>query len=215
MAGQCCGAPEAGSIHTRTGRRFRRALWIALGANAAMFVVELGAGLQAGSVSLLADAIDFFGDSANYLLSLVVLSMGLLWRARGAWIKGVTMLLFGLLVLGRAAWGVAADEVPEPLIMTGVGALALVVNVGVALMLYRFREGDADMRSVWLCSRNDAIGNLAVVLAAAGVFGTGSAWPDLAVAGIMAGLALSSGFSILRHAREDMQRAVAGAEAGA
>ncbi|WP_373286482.1 cation transporter [Marinobacterium zhoushanense] len=178
-----------------------------------MFVVELGAGLQSGSVSLLADAIDFFGDSANYLLSLVVMSMGLLWRARGAWIKGLTMVLFGLLVSARAVWGLALGQPPEPLVMSSIGALALLANVGVAVMLYRFRLGDADMRSVWLCSRNDAIGNLAVILAAAGVFGTGDAWPDLVVAGIMAGLALTSGVSILRHARQDMR--IAKAEAGA
>ncbi|MBV1790417.1 cation transporter [Marinobacterium sp. D7] len=207
MSGRCCGTPSVAPRDTWAGRRFRRALWIALAVNAAMFGVELGAGLQSGSVSLLADAIDFFGDSANYLMSLVVMSMGLMWRARGAWIKGMTMVLFGLLVLARAAWGVMLRELPEPLVMSGIGVLAFLANLGVALMLYRFRDGDADMRSVWLCSRNDAIGNLAVISAAAGVFGTGDAWPDLVVAVIMAGLALSSGIGILTHARRDMQRA--------
>ncbi len=209
MAGNCCSVPTGCIGDSPVGRLFRRALWIALVVNALMFIFELVAGLQSGSVALLADAIDFLGDTANYLISLVVMSMGLLWRARAAWIKGLTLVLFGLAVLGRAAWGFIEGTPPEPLVMTGAGALALLANAGVALLLYRFRDGDADMRSVWICSRNDSIGNLAVMLAAAGVFATGSAWPDLTVACIMAALALSGGFSILRHARVDMRRAEA------
>jgi len=152
--------------------RFRQALWIALGVNAAMFVVEFVAGLAVGSVALWADALDFAGDAANYALSLMVLS-----------------------------WG-------------KVGVLALLANAGVALLLYRFRGGDANMRSVWLCSRNDAIGNLAVILAAAGVFGTGSGLPDLVVALVMSSLALWSGLDIIRHARRDMAHARQGQPAG-
>ncbi len=173
-----------------------------------MFVTEGIASLQSGSVSLMADAIDFFGDSANYILSLSVLSMGMLWRSRAALVKGVTMAIFGLVVWARAIWLMQTDTVPEPLTMGLIGVLALAANVSVAIILFRFREGDSDMRSVWLCSRNDAIGNLAVMGAALGVFGTGSAWPDLAVAAIMGTLAVTAGISVIRHARADMAQAM-------
>lgn len=184
--------------------RWRRALWIALVVNAAMFVVELAAGLQAGSVSLLADAIDFAGDAANYGLSLAVLSMAVVWRSRAAWIKGATMFGYGLFVLAKAAWVLRSGSVPEPLTMGAVAFVAMLANVGVAALLYAWRNGDANMRSVWICSRNDALSNVAVMLAAAGVFGTGSAWPDLAVAAIMAGLALTGGAQVMRHARAEL-----------
>ncbi len=187
--------------------RYRRVLWIALFVNLAMFVVELGGGLQSGSVSLLADAVDFFGDAANYGISLVVLGMALTWRARAALFKGLTMGAFGIFVLGKAAWNMAAGTVPEPLTMGLIGGLALVANVAVAVMLYAWREGDANMRSVWLCSRNDAIGNLAVMAAALGVFGTASAWPDLAVAAVMGVLALSAGSAVVRQALMELRPA--------
>lgn len=183
---------------------YRRVLWIALFANALMFLLEIGAGVSAGSVSLLADAIDFFGDAANYALSLAVLAMGTVARSRAAMFKAATMVLFGLLVLGRTAWGAMDGAAPEPLTMGVVGTLALATNVGVAVLLYAYREGDANMRSVWLCTRNDAIGNVAVLLAALGVFGTGTRWPDLLVAAVMAGLALSAGLSVLRQARQEL-----------
>lgn len=195
-----CSAPEPKS----PAPGFRKALWIALWVNLAMFFVEGYASLQSGSVSLLADAIDFFGDSANYLLSLSVLSMGMLWRGRAAMVKGITMTVFGFAVLGRAIWVMQNDITPEPLTMGAVGLLALVANMGVAIMLFKFREGDSDMRSVWLCSRNDAIGNVAVMVAALGVFGTGTAWPDLIVAAIMGSLAITAGISVVRHARSDI-----------
>lgn len=169
-----------------------------------MFLLEVGAGLQAGSVALLADAIDFFGDAANYGLSLAVLSRGALWRSRTALLKAWCMLAFGVAVLARAAWAAWSGITPEAATMGAVGTLALAANVGVALLLYRFREGDANMRSVWLCTRNDAIGNLAVIVAAVGVFGTASAWPDLAVAAVMGALALSAGVAVLRQARREL-----------
>ena len=184
--------------------RWRRALWIALVVNAAMFGVELVAGLQANSVSLLADAVDFAGDAANYALSLAVLSMALVWRSRAAYVKGATMFAYGLFVLARAGWLLQSGSVPEPLTMGVVGFVALLANAGVAVLLYAFRTGDANMRSVWLCSRNDALSNLAVMAAALGVFGTGSAWPDLAVAAVMAVLALTAGLSVLRQARVEL-----------
>ena len=185
--------------------RYRRILWIALFINAAMFLVEIGAGFSTGSVSLLADAIDFLGDAASYGVSLMVLGMALHWRARAALLKGASMLLFGLFVLGRAAWAMLHGAPPEAATMGAVAMLALLANVAVAAMLYAWREGDANMRSVWLCSRNDAIGNMAVMLAALGVFGTGQAWPDLAVATGMALLAVAGGWSVVAQALEELQ----------
>lgn len=183
---------------------YRRVLWVALVVNAAMFGVEIAGGLAAGSVSLLADAIDFFGDAANYGVSLAVLAMGAVWRARAALLKAATMMLFGAGVLARTAWAAYAGQPPEPLAMGLIGVLALLANVGVAVLLYAYREGDANMRSVWLCTRNDAIGNVAVVLAALGVFGTGTRWPDLLVAAVMAGLALTAGLSVMLQARREL-----------
>lgn len=198
-----CGC-DSGCSTTAVSPRFRKALWVALAINAAMFVVELGAGIRSGSVSLLADAIDFAGDAANYGISLAVLSMGLGWRSRAALVKGITMAGYGVFVVGKTGFSLVSGAVPEPVTMGVVGALALVANAGVAAMLYAYRDGDANMRSVWLCSRNDAIGNVAVMLAAVGVSSTASNWPDLAVAGVMAFLALSGGISVIRQARREL-----------
>ena len=202
MAG--CSCESTCSTSRGVSQRYRKALWVALWINALMFGVEIAGGVKAGSVSLLADSMDFAGDAANYGISLAVLSMGLVWRARAAWVKGVTMAAFGVFVLGKTGWAFFAGIPPEPLTMGVVGFLALLANAGVALLLYAFRDGDANMRSVWLCSRNDAIGNLAVMLAAAGVFGTGQGWPDLLVGLIMAGLSLSAGMSVVRLARGEL-----------
>jgi Co/Zn/Cd efflux system component len=184
-------------------------LWIALLANALMFFVEVVAAAWSGSSALAADAADFLGDSANYALSLGALAVGGAWISRVALLKGVAMSLYGVGVLAYAGWRAWLGAPPDPLTMGVVGALALAVNFGVAALLYRFREGDANMRSVWLCSRNDAIGNIAVMLAALGVFGTGSAWPDLAVAIVMAVLALTSAASVVRHSWREIERAQA------
>ncbi len=205
MSAHCCNHDPAPSAAQTNSPRYRRILWIALAVNLAMFGIEIGAGLQSGSVSLLADAIDFFGDAANYAVTLAVLSMGLVWRARAALLKAASMLGFGIFVLGRALWVATQGGTPEALTMGAIGLLALVANVAVAAMLYAWREGDANMRSVWLCSRNDAIGNLAVMLAALGVFGTGSAWPDLAVAAVMAVLAITGGYSVFKQARQELR----------
>ena len=204
MADQCC-ASACGSETTLNDARWRRGLWIALGLNAAMFIVEGVAGYFAGSRALQADALDFLGDAANYAISLSVAGMALAWRAKTAMVKGITILSFGLGVLVWAIWGLFHGSNPAPYAMSAVGTLALVVNFGVALMLYRYRTGDANMRSVWICSRNDAIGNVAVVLAAAGVFGTGTAWPDLIVAALMAFLGLWGGFQIIAQARAELR----------
>ena len=210
MSAQCCHhdhdhgqAPGPGGVDPR----FRRALWIALVVNAAMFVVELGASWRSGSVSLMADSIDFFGDAANYALSLAVVGMALSARAKASLVKAACMGGFGVFVLGKAAWNLGHGVTPEALTMGGIGLLALAANVGVAIILYRFRSGDSNMRSVWICTRNDALGNVAVMVAALGVFGTGSAWPDLAVAAIMGTLALTGAATVLRHARRELAQA--------
>lgn len=197
----CCASSTKG---TTNDPRWRRALLIALGVNAAMFAVEIAAGLMGGSRALQADALDFLGDAANYAISLGVAGMALTWRAKAALLKGATLALLGLYVLGIILWGIWHGSVPEAHVMGIVGIAALIANGAVALMLYRFRSGDANMRSVWICSRNDAIGNIAVVFAAAGVFGTGTAWPDLIVAGIMAVLGISGGVQIVAAARREL-----------
>jgi Co/Zn/Cd efflux system component len=184
--------------------RYRRILWIALIVNALMFLVEIGAGLKSGSVSLLADSVDFFGDAANYGLALWALSLAAVWGSRVALLKGITMLLFGLAVLARTAWSAWAGEMPVAITMGAIGLLALAANLFVAALLYQYREGNANMRSVWLCTRNDAFGNIAVLLAGIAVWGSGSAWPDLAVAGIMAGLAIHSGSQVIHHALAEL-----------
>ena len=205
MSAHCCDHDSPPATQIADLPRYRRILWVALLINAAMFVVEIAASAQSGSLSLLADAIDFAGDALNYGVSLAVLASALAWRARAAILKAVSMIGFGLFILGQALWSVWHGEVPIAATMGVVAALALLANVSVAVMLYAFREGDANMRSVWLCSRNDAIGNLAVMLAALGVFGTGSAWPDLLVAGLMASLALQGGWQVLRQARAELK----------
>ena len=205
MSSNCCcehKAPDASCIANLA--RYRRILWIALLINAAMFVIELVAGSRSGSVSLLADAIDFAGDALNYGVSLAVLSAALAWRARAALAKAASMMAFGVFVLAKALWIMLSGTVPDPMTMGVVGTIALAANLSVAWMLYAYREGDANMRSVWLCSRNDALGNLAVMGAALGVLGSGTAWPDLIVALIMATLALHGGWQVLRQARAEL-----------
>lgn len=206
MSDSCCsgGCAAQTSVHSQ---RHRRVLWAALIINAAMFAVELAGGLRADSVALLADAVDFFGDAANYGLSLAVLGMAPVWRSRAALIKGLSMGSYGAFVLAKAAWSAANSVVPEPLTMGAIGTLALVANGSVALMLYAYRDGDANMRSVWLCSRNDALGNLAVMAAALGVSRLGASWPDLAVAAVMGLLGLSAARSVIVRARSELRTA--------
>ena len=184
--------------------RWRRALWIALIVNAGMFAIELYAGSAADSHALKADALDFFSDAANYAISLLVAGLALAWRARASLFKGATLVLLGAYIFVSASWAAWNGSSPQPETMGIIGSLALLANVGVALMLFRFRSGDSNMRSVWICSRNDAIGNLAVIAAAAGVFGTGTAWPDLIVAGIMATLGIWGGLQIMAQARGEL-----------
>ncbi|QTH24264.1 cation transporter [Rhizorhabdus wittichii] len=202
MAGGCCGACEAPPA--RQDKAWRRVLWIALAINATMFAVEIVAGVAASSAALRADALDFLGDSANYAISLGVAGLALQWRARAALLKGASLFLLGLWVLGSTVWMALTGTLPRAETMGIVGGIALVANLVCALLLWRHRDGDANRRSVWICSRNDAIGNVAVVAAAFGVFGTGTAWPDLIVAVILAGLGVSGGWQIMRQARGEL-----------
>jgi Co/Zn/Cd efflux system component len=195
MSDACC---------TPKGISYPRVLWIALIANAAMFLVEVVAAAWSGSSALAADAGDFLGDSANYALSLGAIALGGAWISRVALLKGAVMSVYGIAVLGYAAWRIWLGVAPEPVTMGVVGVLALLVNLGVAALLYRFRDGDANMQSVWLCTRNDVIANIAVLVAAAGVVGTGTPWPDVAVAAMLAALGLSSGRVVLRRARAEL-----------
>ena len=182
-------------------------LWLALAINAAMFAVEAGFGLIADSLSLQADALDFFGDAANYAISLALLGRAIRWRARGAAIKGGAMALFGAWVLGAAIYRVFVGGVPDAAIMGAVGLLALFANLACAVLLFRFRRGDSNMRSVWLCTRNDAIANIAVILAALAVAVTGTGWADLGVAVVIASLAASAGISVIRQAHAELRTA--------
>jgi Co/Zn/Cd efflux system component len=205
----CChdsACSAAASPDTRNSPQWRRALWIALVVNAGFFVTEIVAGAAAGSAALQADALDFFGDAANYAISLGVAGMALQWRARAAVAKGGTLIALALWVLGSTAWHAFHGALPHAEVMGVVGVTALIANGSVALMLYRFRTGDANMRSVWICSRNDTVGNFAVMLAALGVFGTGTGWPDVIVAAIMGGLGLWGGWQIVSQARSELRR---------
>ena len=208
MADDCCTA-ACGTTATLNDPRWRRALWIALFVNSGMFAVEMAAGAAADSRALQADALDFLGDAANYAISLLVAGMALAWRARAALAKGLTLIGLGGWVMITAVLAALGGAAPEPELMGIIGALALAANTGVAIMLYRFRTGDANMRSVWICSRNDAIGNIAVMAAALGVFGTGTAWPDLVVAAILALLGISGGIQIVRQARLELRSVAA------
>ena len=183
--------------------KFRTALWIALWINIAMFFVEMIGGAYAHSSALWADALDFFGDAVNYGVSLAVLGASLYWRATVALIKGIVMATFGLVVIAKVIYAYIQGIPPEAITMGAIGVLALVANVVCAFFLYAFRDGDSNMKSVWLCSRNDAIGNIAVICAAIGVFGTGSMLPDLIVATIMAGLGLTGGYQVIKQALKE------------
>jgi Co/Zn/Cd efflux system component len=206
MSAHCCGHhhedPGADPLRQTAYRRVLR--WV-LTINAAMFSIEIGAGLATGSAALQADAVDFLGDAANYAISLFVVGMALRYRATAALAKGATMALFGSWVLGVTAWHAFGGTVPHAFTMGGVGLAALVANAISFWLLWRHRTGDANMRSAWICTRNDVLGNLAVLLAAAGVFGTGTGWPDVIVAAVMAMLALQGAATVIRQARSEFR----------
>jgi Co/Zn/Cd efflux system component len=190
----------------RGNDRYQRVLWMVLAINAVMFLVEIGAGLAAGSASLQADALDFLGDASNYAISLLVVGMALRYRASAALAKGATMGAFGLWVIGTVIWHALHGTLPSAFTMGAVGFAALVANAASFGLLWAFREGDANMRSAWICTRNDVLGNLAVLLAAAGVFGTGTGWPDVIVAAIMAGLALQGAATVIQQSLGELRQ---------
>lgn len=183
----------------------KNALWIALAANLVMFFVEVIGSLKADSVSLRADALDFLGDAANYAVTLFVLGMAVTIKAKASMAKGIVMGSFGLWVFGSAIYNLQQGAAPESHTMGVLGILALLTNLSVALILYKYREGDSNMQSVWLCSRNDAIGNIAVILAAVGVYFTGKNIPDVVVASLMAILGLTAAFRVLKLSKQELK----------
>jgi Co/Zn/Cd efflux system component len=205
MAECCCPPPLELDPH-RGNQAYRRVLWAVLAINAAMFLVEIGAGLAAGSASLQADALDFLGDAANYAISLFVVGLALRYRATAALVKGATMGVFGLWVIGTIVWHALHGTLPNAFTMGTVGLAALVANAASFGLLWAYRTGDANMRSAWICTRNDVLGNVAVLLAAVGVFGTGTGWPDIVVAAVMASLALQGAAVVARQAAEELRR---------
>jgi Co/Zn/Cd efflux system component len=205
MADCCCTRPPLNLGPSKETTAHRRVLWAVLGINATMFVVEVAAGVAAGSASLQADALDFLGDAANYGISLVVVGMALRYRASAALAKGATMGLFGLWVIATVIWHAWHGTVPSAFTMGAVGVSALLANGLSFGLLWAYRHGDANMRSAWICTRNDVLGNLAVLLAAAGVFGTGTGWPDIIVAAIMAGLAIQGAAVVIMQAMAELR----------
>lgn len=199
MAGCCQHYPP----EKHQSAKFKTALWIALLLNLGMFLIEVFGGTHIGSTSLWADALDFLGDSVNYIISIFALGMSLYWRATVALLKGLTMGIFALIVLLKVLWSIFYGMAPEAMAMGAIGFMGLMANLISALVLFAFRDGDANMKSVWLCSRNDAIGNCAIMLAALGVFGTQSIWPDLVVASIIAFLGLTAAWSVTQQSLQE------------
>lgn len=197
----CCGHHE--NTFDGVSRDYRRRLWVVIALNAGMFAVEMVAGHLARSQALQADALDFFGDAMTYGISLAVIGAPLRVRSNAALLKGASLLVMGLWVFAATVWRVMVLGTPQAEVMGLIGVMALAANLASVLLLMRYKDGDANVRSVWLCSRNDAIGNIAVMLAAAGVWASGTPWPDLAVAAAMAGLFVSSAIQIIGRARQE------------
>ena len=209
MADCCCTPPPLDlDPHRGNAAAYSRILWGVLAINAVMFLVEIGAGLAAGSASLQADALDFLGDAANYAISLIVVGMALRYRASAALAKGATMGLFGLWVIGTVIWHSVHGTLPSAFTMGAVGFAALATNAASFGLLWAYRGGDANMHSAWICTRNDVLGNLAVLLAALGVFGTGTGWPDVIVAAIMAALALQGATTVVQQSLKELLQPV-------
>ena len=202
MGADCCGS---GATFEGLSADYKRRLWAVIAINASMFLVEMAAGALAGSQALQADALDFLGDTLTYGLSLAVIGAVIRVRAWTAFAKGVSLTLMGLWVFGSTVYHILILGIPRAEIMGIVGFMALAANVASVLLLARYKDGDSNIRSVWLCSRNDAIGNVAVMIAALGVWGTATKWPDLTVAAIMAGLFLWSSVQILRQSIRELR----------
>ena len=201
----CCGD---GAAFDGASVKYQRVLWLVIIINGSMFFVEMGMGFTAQSQALKADALDFLSDTATYALSLYVIGRSVIWRTNASLFKGFSLGVLGVWVFGSTCYQIFVAGNPVASVMGAVGILAFVANVISAILLFKFRNGDANVRSVWLCSRNDAIGNLAVVLAAVGVWGTETAWPDLLVAGLMAGLFLSGACQIVRQAQMEKNQSI-------
>lgn len=203
MGADCC-SHDHGADRVRDAS-YRRVLVAVLVINAAMFAVEIGAGVAAGSAALQADALDFLGDAAGYAISLFVIGKALRYRASVALLKGISMAGFGLWVVAVIAWHAWHGTLPDAYTMGATGIAALIANAASFALLWAFRHGDANMRSAWICTRNDVLGNLAVLLAALGVFGSGAGWPDMVVAAVMAALALQGAAIVIRHAVAELR----------
>jgi Co/Zn/Cd efflux system component len=201
MSPNCCDHGDS----LQTDSRYRTVLCTALGVNLAMFAVEIVASIVAGSVSLRADALDFLADAANYIVALAVVGLALCWRARAAMLKGGVMGLFGLWVAGSTLYSAITASAPKAEVMGAIGMLALAANLAVGGLLYRYRESDSQALSVWLCTRNDCIANIAVILAGAGVWMSAGPWPDIAVAAMIAALCLSSATQVILHACDELR----------
>lgn len=208
---ECCHDCHPPDPH-RANAAYRRVLWAVLAVNGIMFAVEIGAGLASGSASLQADALDFLGDAANCAISLFVVGMALRYRASAALAKAGTMALFGLWVIGVVMYHSLHGTLPGAVTMGAVGFAALVANAASFGLLWAYRAGDLNMRSAWICTRNDVLGNLAVLVAAVGVFGTGTGWPDIVVAAIMAGLAIEGAATVIRQSLGELRHPVSAAE---
>lgn len=206
MSASCCGSETR---FAGLDPDYKRRLCAVIGINAAMFLVEMAAGAWAGSKALQADALDFLGDALTYGMSLAVIGSALRLRAWIALFKGISLTLMGVWVLGSTAYYVLVVETPQAEVMGIIGLLALSANLASVLVLARYKDGDANVRSVWLCSRNDAIGNVAVMLAALGVWLTATRWPDLIVAALMAGIFLTSSVQILWQAIAELRSVAA------
>lgn len=202
MSAGCCGTSVK---FEGLSADYKRRLWLVIAINAAMFFVEMGAGALAGSQALQADALDFAADAATYGISLSVIGASVRTRSTAAIAKAASLTLMGLWVLGSTAYQILIIGVPRAEVMGVVGFMALAANLASVLILVRYKDGDANVRSVWLCSRNDAIGNVAVMLAAVAVWATATKWPDLAVAALMAGLFLYSSAKILQRSFAEMR----------
>ena len=201
MAG-CCGQD---ATFEGLSDDYKRRLWLVIVLNAAMFTIEMSAGQVAQSQALKADALDFLGDALTYGISLAVIGASVRTRTNAALAKGLSLFFMGAWIFGSTVYNVFVTGVPKAEIMGAIGFLALATNLTSVLLLMRYKDGDANVRSVWLCSRNDAIGNVAVMVAALGVWGTASGWPDLVVAAVLAALFLSSSFQIIRQALKERQ----------
>jgi Co/Zn/Cd efflux system component len=200
MQNNCCDSNEH-----NWDCKYRIILWIVLFINLGMFVLEIFSGLISGSQSLLADSLDFFADAANYGISLYVLSKSLYMRAKASLIKGYTMGMFGIWIMLSTIYKVFFATTPKAEIISIVGFIALAANVFSAFLLYKYRKGDSNRASVWICSRNDAIANIAVIFAGLGVWITNTKWPDLAVALVIAAISLSGALNIIKKAKKELK----------